>query len=96
MAVRFRSLADGDGIAFKWESNLNKILTAGNYAVEIEHYGADVGLPIEDCGTVHSIVGTLVVTDSGALGNKQGDRVIGQVLTFTLRESKETSIYTRT
>ena len=96
MAVRYRSLADGDGIAFKWESSLNKILTAGNYAVEIEHYGADVGLPIEDCGTVHSIVGTLVVTDSGALGNKQGDRVIGQVLTFTLRESKETSIYTRT
>ena len=96
MAVRYRSLADGDGIAFKWESSLNKILTAGNYAVEIEHYGVDVGLPIEDCGTVHSIVGTLVVTDSGALGNKQGDRVIGQVLTFTLRESKETSIYTRT
>lgn len=96
MAVRFRSLADGDGIAFKWESSLDKILTAGNYAVEIEHYGADVGLPIKGCGTEHSIVGTLVVTDSGALGNKQGDRVIGQVLTFTLRESKETSIYTRT
>ena len=96
MAVRYRSLADGDGIAFKWESCLNKILTAGNYAVEIEHYGADVGLPIEDCGTKHSIVGTLVVTDSGALDNKQGDRVMGQVLTFTLRESKETSIYTRT
>lgn len=96
MAVRYRSLADGDGIAFKWESSLDKILTAGNYAVEIEHYGADVGLPIKGCGTEHSIVGTLVVTDSGALGNKQGDRVIGQVLTFTLRESKETSIYTRT
>lgn len=96
MAVRYRSLADADGIAFKWESSLNKILTAGNYAVEIEHYGADVGLPIEDCGTEHSIVGTLVVTDSGALGNKQGDRVMGQVLTFTLRENKETSIYTRT
>lgn len=96
MAVRYRSLADGDGIAFKWESSLDKILTAGNYAVEIEHYGADVGLPIEGCGTKHSIVGTLVVTDSGALGNKQGDRVMGQVLTFTQRESKETSIYTRT
>lgn len=96
MAVRFRSLADGDDVAFKWESSLDKILTAGNYAVEIEHYGADVGLPIEDCGTEHSIVGTLVVTDSGALDNKQGDRVMGQVLTFTLRESKETSIYTRT
>ena len=96
MAVRYRSLADGDGIAFKWESSLDKILTAGNYAVEIEHYGADVGLPIEGCGTEHSIVGTLVVTDSGALDNKQGDRVMGQVLTFTLRESKETSIYTRT
>ena len=96
MAVRYRSLADGDGIAFKWESSLNKILTVGNYAVEIEHYGADVGLPIEACGTEHSIVGTLVVTDSGALENKQGDRVMGQVLTFTLRESKETSIYTRT
>ncbi len=96
MAVRYRSLADGDGIAFKWESSLDKILTAGNYAVEIEHYGADVGLPIEGCGTEHSIVGTLVVTDSGALENKQGDRVMGQVLTFTLRESKETSIYTRT
>ena len=96
MAVRFRSLADGDDVAFKWESSLDKILTAGNYAVEIEHYGADVGLPIEGCGTEHSIVGTLVVTDSGALENKQGDRVMGQVLTFTLRESKETSIYTRT
>lgn len=96
MAVRFRSLADGDDVAFKWESSLDKILTAGNYAVEIEHYGADVGLPIEGCGTEHSIVGTLVVTDSGALDNKQGDRVMGQVLTFTLRESKETSIYTRT
>ena len=96
MAVRYRSLADGDGIAFKWESSLNKILTPGNYTVEIEHYGADVGLPIKDCGTEHSIVGTLVVTDSGALGNKQGDRVMGQVITFTLRESKETSIYTRT
>ena len=96
MAVRFRSLADGDDVAFKWESSLDKILTAGNYAVEIEHYGADVGLPIEGCGTEHSIVGTLVVTDSGALDNKRGDRVMGQVLTFTLRESKETSIYTRT
>ena len=96
MAVRFRSLADGDDVAFKWESSLDKILTAGNYAVEIEHYGADVGLPIEGCSTEHSIVGTLVVTDSGALDNKQGDRVMGQVLTFTLRESKETSIYTRT
>lgn len=96
MAVRFRSLADGDDVAFKWESSLDKILTAGNYAVEIEHYGADVGLPIEGCGVEHSIVGTLVVTDSGALDNKQGDRVMGQVLTFTLRESKETSIYTRT
>ena len=96
MAVRYRSLADGDDVAFKWESSLDKILTAGNYAVEIEHYGADVGLPIEGCGVEHSIVGTLVVTDSGALDNKQGDRVMGQVLTFTLRESKETSIYTRT
>ena len=96
MAVRYRSLADGDGIAFKWESSLDKILTAGNYAVKIEHYGADVGLPIEGCGTEHSIAGTLVVTDSGALDKKQGDRVIGQVLTFTLRKSKETSIYTRT
>lgn len=96
MAVRFRSLADGDDVAFKWESSLDKILAAGNYAVEIEHNGADVGLPIEGCGTEHSIVGTLVVTDSGALDNKQGDRVMGQVLTFTLRESKETSIYTRT
>lgn len=96
MAVRFRSLADGDDVAFKWESSLDKILTAGNYAVEIEHYGADVGLPMEGCGTEHSIVGTLVVTDSGALENKQGYRVMGQVLTFTLRESKETSIYTRT
>ncbi len=96
MAVRFRPLADGEDVAFKWESSLDKILTAGNYAVEIEHYGADVGLPIEGCGTEHSIVGTLVVTDSGALENKQGDRVMGQVLTFTLRESKETSIYTRT
>lgn len=87
--------ADSDS-AFKTERSLDTMIFSGSYLVEVTHNGADVGLPIEDCGEVHYIVGTLVVTDSGTNGPKQKKRVIGQVLTITSRENKETKVYSRT
>lgn len=94
--VKYKPLfADSDS-AFKTERSLDTMIFSGSYLVEITHNGADVRLPIEDCGEVHYIVGTLVVTDSGTGGRKQKNRVIGQVLTITLREGKETKLYIRT
>lgn len=94
--VKYKPLfADGDS-AFKTERSLDTMIFSGSYLVEITHNGADVGLPIEDCGEVHYIVGTLVVTESGTDGPKQKKRVIGQVLTLTSRENKETKVYSRT
>ena len=60
------------------------------------HTDVKVGLPTEFCGGEHYIVGTLVVTDSGNAGATQKDRITGQVLMFTDRESKATKLYTRT
>lgn len=94
--VKYKPLfADSDS-AFKTERSLDTMIFSGSYLVEITHNGADVGLPIRDCGDVHYIVGTLVVTDSGTGGRKQKNRVIGQVLTITSRENKETKVYSRT
>lgn len=94
--VKYKPLfADSDS-AFKTERSLDTMIFSGSYLVEITHNGADVGLPIEDCGEVHYIVGTLVVTDSGTNGTMQKNRVIGQILSFASRESRETLIYTRT
>ena len=96
MAVRYKSLADGNNAAFKWENSLDKIFSPGCYVVEIEHSNSDVGLPVDCCRDEHYIVGTLLVTDSGTNGHKQNNRVTGQVLIFTLRTSKETKMFTRT
>ena len=96
MAVRLKPLLNEGDVGCKWESSLDKIFSPGNYVVEIDHTGSNVGLPVEFCGAEHYIVGNLVVTDSGTAGPKQHDRVIGQSLTFTTRESKATKVYTRT
>lgn len=94
--VKYKPLfADSDS-AFKTERSLDTMIFSGSYLVEITHNGNDVGLPVGDCGEEHYIVGTLVVTDSGTGGRKQKNRVIGQVLTITLREGKETKLYIRT
>jgi hypothetical protein len=53
-------------------------------------------LPIDDCGEEHYFVGNLVVTDSGTAGHKQENRVIGQLLTISSRNGKETKLFTRT
>lgn len=96
MSVRYRSLADGADAALKCESSLDKILSHGNYAVEIDHTATQAGLPVEYCGSKHYIVGTLVVTDCGTMQSAQDNRVIGQVLIITLRDERETKIFTRT
>ena len=96
MAVRYKSIADGSNAAFKSEDSLNKILSPGCYAVEIEHNNSNVGLPVDCCSDEHYIVGTLLVTDSGTTGPKQHNRVTGQVLIFSLRPGNETKIFTRT
>ena len=96
MKVRYKSLADGDNACVKREHSLNTILSPGSYVVEIEHSDGDVGLPIDFCGKEHYIVGHLWVTDTGTLGAKQWNRVMGQVLAFTSRTSRETMVFTRT
>ena len=96
MAVRLKPLLNEGDVGCKWESSLDKIFSPGNYVVEIDHTGSNVGLPVKFCGAEHYIVGNLVVTDSGTAGPKQHERVIGQSLTFTARDSKATKVYTRT
>lgn len=95
-AVRYKPLFNESGAGYKSECNLNKIFFPGCYSVEIDHIGIDVGLPIDDCGDEHYIVGNLFVTDCGTMGPKQHNRVTGQVLVFTTRVEKVTKIYTRT
>ncbi len=95
-AVRYKPLFNESGAGYKSECSLNKIFFPGCYSVEIDHIGIDVGLPIDDCGDEHYIVGNLFVTDCGTLGPKQNNRVTGQVLVFTTRVEKVTKIYTRT
>ena len=94
--VKYKPLSAENDSAFKTERSLDTMLFSGSYSVEIMHNGNDVGLPIDDCGEEHYIVGTLVVTDSGTGGRKQKNRVIGQALTITSRQSKNTKVYTRT
>lgn len=94
--VKYKPLSAENDSAFKTERSLDTITFPGSYLVEIIHNGSKVGLPVDDCGEEHYIVGTLVVTDSGTSGLKQMNRVIGQVLTITSRESKDTKLYTRT
>lgn len=95
MAVRLLPL-NGKNCGCKWEHSLDTILCPGSYTVEIEHAGNDVGLPVDDCGEKHYIVGNLVVTDSGTAGPKQRNRLIGQLLSFTDCIDKSTKIYART
>lgn len=95
-AVRYKPLFNESGAGYKSECSLNKIFFPGCYSVEIDHIGIDVGLPIDDCGDEHYIVGNLFVTDCGTMGPKQHNRVTGQVLVFTTRVEKVTKIYTRT
>lgn len=94
--VKYKPLYAEKEIGFKTEGSLNTIITSGSYLVQINHNGKDVGLPIEDCGEEHYIVGILLVTDSGTNVPKQNNRAIGQVLILTSRENKETKAYTRT
>ena len=96
MAVRYKPLVNEGSAGCKWESSLDKIFSPGCYALEIDHTGDNVGLPVEYCGEEHYIVGSLTVTDSGTNGLKQHDRVIGQSLTFTTRNNRTTKVYTRT
>ena len=96
MAVRYKSLQSERGEGYRYESSLDRIFSPGCYSVEIDHTGIDVGLPINDCGEEHYIVGNLFVTDCGTMGPKQHNRVTGQVLVFTTRVEKATKIYTRT
>ena len=96
MAVRYKPLVNEGSAGCKWESSLDKIFSPGCYALEIDHTGENVGLPVEYCGEEHYIVGSLTVTDSGTNGLKQHDRVIGQSLTFTTRNNRTTKVYTRT
>lgn len=96
MAVRLKPLLNEGDVGCKWESSLDKIFSPGNYVVELDHTGSSVGLPVDDCGSEHYIVGNLIVTDSGTMGPKQHNRVIGQMLVFTSRSEKLTKMYTRT
>ena len=96
MSVRYKTLNGGTDNGLKWERSLNLIFTPGTFTVEIDHTSADVGLPVEYCGAEHYIVGTLIVTDCGTIGTIQKNRVIGQILMFSNRESRETRLYART
>lgn len=96
MAVRLKPLFGNSENVCKWESSLDAFFVPGCYEVEIEHTKADVGLPIEFCGSQHYIVGSLIVTDSGTSTPWQHNRAIGQVLTFTNRSNKSTNVYVRT
>ena len=93
--MRYKPLFNESGAGYKSECSLNKIFFPGCYSVEIDHIGIDVGLPIDDCGDEHYIIGNLFVTDCGTMGPKQHNRVTGQVLVFTTRVEKVTKIYTR-
>ena len=96
MKIQYKSFVNENDVEFKWGRNLDTMLEPGSYIVEIDNVGEDVGLPDEKFGSEHYIVGNLVVTDSGTKGRRQENRVIGQILTFTSNENKETRIYTRT
>lgn len=96
MKVRYKSFVNENDAELKWGSNLDTMLDPGSYTVEIENIDANVGLPFEQGGNEHYIVGNLVVTDSGTKGLRQESRLIGQMLTFTSRKNKDTKIYTRT
>ena len=96
MPVRYKQLGSGQGTDFYFERSLDLIFSPGCFTVEIEHTDNDVGLPVEYCGCEHYIVGTLMVTDNDAPTLSQDNRMAGQVLIFTSRNSKETKVYTRT
>ena len=96
MPVRYKKLGSGQGTDFYFERSLDLIFSPGCFTVEIDHTDNDVGLPVEYCGCEHYIVGTLIVTDNDAPTLSQDNRMTGQVLIFTSRNSKETKVYTRT
>ena len=94
--VKYKPLfADGES-AFKTEGSLDTITFADCYLVEVNHNGADVGLPFEDCNEEHFAVGILIVTDSGINDQLQVNRVTGQVLILTSCKQKATNVYSRT
>lgn len=96
MAVRYKSLADGENAGYRLENSIDKIFSPGCYIVEVDHKSGSLGLPVSYCGEEHYLVGTLIVTDSGTAGPLQKNRVAGQVLTFTSRKNKDTVLYIRT
>lgn len=95
MKIQYKSFANESDVEFKWGRSLDTMFEPGSYTIEIDNIDEDIGLPDEICSDEHYIVGNLVVTDSGTKGHRQDNRVIGQILTFTSRESKETKIYSR-
>lgn len=96
MPVKYKQLDNEQGTDSNFERSLDLIFSPGCFTVEIEHSSKDVGLPIDDCGEEHYFVGNLVVTDSGTAGHRQENRVIGQLLTISSRNGKETKVFTRT
>lgn len=90
MKIQYKSFANESDVEFKWGRSLDTMFEPGSYTIEIDNIDEDIGLPDEICSDEHYIVGNLVVTDSGTKGHRQDNRVIGQILTFTSRESKET------
>ncbi|MBQ5888503.1 MAG: hypothetical protein IIW77_04435 [Bacteroidaceae bacterium] len=96
MPVRYKQLGSEQRTDFYFERSLDLIFSPGAFTVEIDHTSADVGLPVEYCGAEHYIVGTLIVTDSGTSLPIQTNRTIGQILSITSCESRDTKLYTRT
>ena len=96
MKIQYKSFVNENDAEFKWGRSLDTMFEPGSYTVEIDNIDVGIGLPDEKCSDEHYIVGNLVVTDNGTKGHKQDNRVIGQILTFTSRENKQTKIYTRT
>ena len=86
-----------DGVMSEWAigDGLDRQLESGYYLVEIHHTGENDGLPVSFCGNEHYLLAHLLVTESGTGDRLQRDRVIGQTLVFTDRQSAATGVFSR-
>ena len=96
MKIQYKSFVNENALEFKCGCSLDTMFEPGSYTVEIDNMDESVGLPDEKCSDKHYIVGNLIITDNGTKENKQKNRIIGQILTFTSRKNYQTKIYTRT
>ena len=91
----YHPMCDSGNMRWCDAAGLDDMMSAGCYVVQLRHSSENEELPFGYCDDEHYIVAVLIVTESGTDDILQKNRAIGQCLTMTSCDGKETKVFTR-